>query len=131
MYTPLREKYLKELKAMACKFEDNSGKIIPEGFCYQAYFINGYGISIIKHDDSYGRADNKWEIAVLKGDELCYDTPITDDVIGWLTGPEVLDYACKIAALPAVDRLTDEEAKLLSEGLFEHESYIVSEPWDV
>lgn len=131
MYTPLREKYLKELKAMAYKFEDKSDKFIPEGFCYQAYFINGYGISIIKHDGSYGRASNKWEIAVLRGEELCYDTPITDDVIGWLTGPEVLDYAYKIAALPAVDHLTDEEAKLLSEGLFEHEGYIVSEPGDV
>jgi hypothetical protein len=72
-----------------------------EGYSYRAHFVNGYGVSIVKHDGSYGREENKWEIAVLKGDELCYDTPVTDDVIGWLTGPEVVDYAKQIAALPA------------------------------
>lgn len=26
---------------------------------------------------------------MMKGDELCYDTPITDDVVGWLKSDEV------------------------------------------
>ena len=30
-----------------------------------------------------------FELAVMKGDELCYDTPITDDVVGWLKSDEV------------------------------------------
>ena len=80
-----------------------------------------FGISIVKHDGSYGREQNRWEIAVLKrGKEndvkkydLCYDTPITDDVDGWLTGPEVMEYARKIKDLPC------------------REGYIVSKPWDV
>lgn len=108
MYTPLRAKYVKELKDISvdfnCKTPDWS-----KGYMYRAAFANGYGISIVKHDGSYGREQNKWEIAVLKrGKEndvkkydLCYDTPITDDVIGFLTGPEVMDYAKQIAALPA------------------------------
>lgn len=100
-YTPLREKYIKQLKDMSCSFEDNSGKFFPEGFCYRANYTNGYGISIVKHDGSYGHEDNKWEIAVLKGTLLCYTTPITNDVIGWLSAPEVMEYAKQVAELPA------------------------------
>ena len=41
---------------------------------------NGYGWSIIRwHDDFvYG---NLYELAVLKGGELCYDSGITTDVV--------------------------------------------------
>lgn len=52
-------------------------------------FPNGYGASVIKGPYSYGGPDGKWELAVLKNDELCYDTPITDDVVGRLNDPEV------------------------------------------
>ena len=52
-------------------------------------FDNGYGASVVKHDYSYGGKDDKYEIAVLDQDgELCYDTPITSDVIGYLTMSE-------------------------------------------
>ncbi len=52
-------------------------------------FDNGYGASVVKHDFSYGGKDDKYEIAVLDQDgELCYDTPITSDVIGYLTMSE-------------------------------------------
>jgi len=30
-----------------------------------------------------------YEVAVLKDGDLCYDTPITDDVLGYLTPEEV------------------------------------------
>ena len=62
------------------------------GYVYRAQFENGYGISFVKHDGSYGRESDKWEIAVLKNDDLCYDTEITNDVIGWLSDAEVLEY---------------------------------------
>jgi len=52
-------------------------------------FPNGYGASVIKGPYSYGGPDGKWELAVLKNDEICYDTPITDDVVGRLNDPEV------------------------------------------
>ena len=52
-------------------------------------FRNGYGASVIMHDGSYGGERGLWEVAVLKDDELCYDTEITSDVIGHLNDPEV------------------------------------------
>ena len=52
-------------------------------------FPNGYGASVIKHKGSYGGDKGLWEMAVLKEGELCYDTPITNDVIGHLNDPEV------------------------------------------
>lgn len=52
-------------------------------------FPNGYGASVIKGPYSYGGPDGKWELAVLKNDEICYDTPITNDVVGRLNDPEV------------------------------------------
>ena len=50
-------------------------------------FPNGYGASVISGD--YIR---KFEIAVLQGGELCYTTPITNDVIAGLEAFEVYDY---------------------------------------
>ena len=57
-------------------------------------FENGYGASVIKDKYSYGGERDLWELAVIyfeSGDtyHLCYDTPITDDVIGYLTDDEV------------------------------------------
>ena len=49
-------------------------------------FDNGYGASLIANNDGYR------EIAVLDSEgELCYDTPITDDVLTHLTHTEVFD----------------------------------------
>ena len=57
-------------------------------------FENGYGASVIQNEMSYGREENLWELAVLEWNDgessLCYDTDITDDVIGWQT-PQQID----------------------------------------
>lgn len=70
-------------------------------------FSNSHGASVIRHSYSYGGAEGKFEVAVLRffgaGPEdykLDYTTPITGDVIGHLTEPEVQDLLDKIAALP-------------------------------
>lgn len=63
-------------------------------------FDNGYGASVVKHDFSYGGKNGKYELAVLDKDgSLCYDTPITEDVIGHLTMGEVENLLADISNL--------------------------------
>jgi hypothetical protein len=68
------------------------------------FFGNGYGVSVVRGPGSYGYEAGLWELAVLVGDEreytLCYDTPITNDVIGYLSQEEAIELCDKIAALP-------------------------------
>ena len=53
-------------------------------------FDNGYGASVVKHDFSYGGKDGRYEVAVLDNEgALCYDTPITSNVLGYLNMSEV------------------------------------------
>lgn len=61
------------------------------GFHYVFKFENGYGASVVKHSFSYGNEEDLFELAVLddKG-ELCYSTPITNDVIGYLSNDDVI-----------------------------------------
>ncbi len=66
--------------------------------CYS--FENGYGASVVQHDYSYGNENGKWEIAVLDNQgEICYDTPITEDVLGHLTFGDVEDTLGRISRL--------------------------------
>ena len=54
-------------------------------------FPNGYGASVIRHQGSYGFKNGLWELAVLDSSgDLCYSTPITNDVIGHLSDEEVI-----------------------------------------
>lgn len=50
------------------------------------FFPNGYGVSVVRFPGSYGYEQDLYEVAVIKGVdddyELCYDTWITDDVMG-------------------------------------------------
>mgnify|MGYP003351550110 FL=1 len=58
-------------------------------------FPNNYGASLVQGPYTYGGKEGLYEIAVLSFDnetwQICYDTPITDDVIGYLTEKEVMD----------------------------------------
>lgn len=73
------------------------------GEYYEVFFENGYGCSIIRHQYLYGGDRGLWEIAVLHGPDqrLCYKSPITNDVIGYLTEDQVTDYLDQIAQLPS------------------------------
>ena len=77
---------------------------INNGIGLTVDFDNGYGASIVCHDMSYGGPlvegeSNLYELAVLHNDELCYDTPITDDVLGWQTIEEINEILKKIKEL--------------------------------
>lgn len=61
-------------------------------------FPNGYGASVI--NDGYGADEGLYELAVLdRNGHLDYTTPITDDVLGYLTADEVAKALDRIAAL--------------------------------
>ena len=67
-------------------------------------FSNGYGASVVQNPYSYGGKDGLWELAVLKFEgkhfNLTYDTPLSKDVIGWLTPRKAENLLKKIQALP-------------------------------
>ena len=60
-----------------------------DGVSLEFNFANGYGASVIKSQYSYGGKNGLWELAVLYNGELCYDTPITNDVLGHLSWEDV------------------------------------------
>jgi len=71
-------------------------------------FDNGYGASVVCHQFSYGGSEGFWELAVLKYDEdgewsLTYNTPVTEDVVGYLTPEDVK------GLLEEIEELIEEE----------------------
>ena len=68
-------------------------------------FANGYGASVIAGGTyTYGGDEGLQELAVLKFKEdgnysLCYDTEITDDVLGYLNDGDVVDLLDRIEKL--------------------------------
>ena len=73
---------------------------IHNGVGYVYEFENGYGASVVSHDVSYGGDRGLYEIAVLDSTgDLCYSTPITDNVVGHATEETVLDTLHRIRML--------------------------------
>jgi hypothetical protein len=63
-------------------------------------FDNGYGVSVVCTPHTYGGDRGLYELAVLDSEGyLTYDTPITDDVIGYLRPEDVTDVMAKIQQL--------------------------------
>lgn len=83
---------------MSCKEKEINGGVQK---LYK--FKNGYGASVVRHTFSYGSDQGLWELAVLEyhGEnwEICYHTPITSDVIGYLNQEQVDDLLNKIKNL--------------------------------
>jgi hypothetical protein len=71
------------MKFTDLKFEPH---YIDDGIHAKHFFDNGYGVSVVRFPGSYGYEDGLYEVAVLKGTvddyELCYDTDVTDDILG-------------------------------------------------
>ena len=66
---------------------------------HREFYPNGYGVSIISNEWSYGL-----ELAVLEGNEndweICYHTPITNDVVGHCSPQDLVDIIEQVKALP-------------------------------
>jgi hypothetical protein len=85
-------------------FKELPSRSINNGIQYIFKADNGYGASIVQHEYSYGGRVGLWEIAVTEYDEdgewdICYGTPITNDVLGHLSESEVIDYLTQIEQL--------------------------------
>jgi len=69
-------------------------------------FKNGYGASVVMGDHTYGGDRDLYELAVIRfGEddddwEIAYDTPITEDVVGFLTREDVKNLLVQIESLP-------------------------------
>ena len=68
---------------------------IKPGIQFVYNYENGYGASVVRFPGSYGHEKKLWELAVLEYNpkkdcwDLTYDTPITDDVEGYLTERDI------------------------------------------
>jgi hypothetical protein len=79
------------------KFQDHT--LVGRKQCI-VQFPNGYGASIVQGEHTYGGKDGLYELAVFGEDgHITYDTPITDDVLGYLTEQDVEDTLNKIKDL--------------------------------
>jgi len=69
------------------------------GIISRTKFKNGYEASVVKSEHSYGGRNGLYELAIFKHGKICYTTPITDDVIGYLTEDNVTETFIKIQEL--------------------------------
>jgi hypothetical protein len=70
------------------------------GVVSRIHFDNGYGASVVSHSSSYGGSQGLYELAVLLGDEIDYNNPVSgNDVIGYLKEEEVTDLLIQIQQL--------------------------------
>ena len=69
------------------------------GIVSRTQFDNGYEVSVVKSQYTYGGDNGLYELAVFKDGEITYATPITDDVIGYLRPEDVTDVMAKIQQL--------------------------------
>ena len=66
----------------------------------RTHFQNGYGMSLAS-------VDGTLEIAVLYDGEICYDSPITEDVVRGVTLKDIIQIAETLKALPRKNAAAD------------------------
>jgi hypothetical protein len=82
------------------KFDDLKFVSSRMGVQAKHEFPNGYMASVVKGPYTYGGDEGLYELAVIKDNKCCYDTPITDDVEGYQTPEEISALLERIEALP-------------------------------
>lgn len=83
------------------RFEDLEFKpmLYAEGIFVKIEFPNGFGASIIRSEHSYGGSNGLYELAVTLSGMVCYDTYITDHIVGFLKPEDITEYLEKIEKL--------------------------------
>lgn len=74
-------------------FIREAGVFAPETECWR-FSVPKHSdmeVSVIRSSMTYGGNQGLFELAMLRNNKCCYDTPITDDVRGWLEVEDVLD----------------------------------------
>lgn len=74
-------------------FVREAGVFAPETECWR-FSVPKHSdmeVSVIRSSMTYGGSEGLFELAMLKNERCIYDTPITNDVIGWLDEEGVLD----------------------------------------
>lgn len=84
-------------------FKSYQKKDLHDGIQYLHFFPNKYGVSIVCHSYSYGGNVGLYELAVLEGNptnyRLTYDTPVTNDILGYLSEAEVDEICSEVEKL--------------------------------
>lgn len=87
-------------------FQELEFKDLPSmnGIQATVEFKNNYGASVVRHAGSYGNKRGLYELAVTKYNEegewkFCFSTPLTNDVLGFLTEDDVTNYLIQIEQL--------------------------------
>lgn len=62
-------------------------------------FPNGYGVSVVQGPTTYGGNEGLYELAVFHDGKLCYQSGITDDVLGWLNPSQITKLLDRIEKL--------------------------------
>ena len=63
------------------------------------HFPNGYGVSVIRGSGTYGYREGLYELAILYGGDITYNTGIAEDVIGHLDEDGVSDIMAQVQEL--------------------------------
>jgi len=62
-------------------------------------FENGYGVSVVLGNRFFSNGFDTYELAVLKNNELCYDTHLTNDVIRYITEEKITEIMLEVQKL--------------------------------
>lgn len=93
-------------------------------------FANGYGASVVSNQMSYGGRRGLYEVAVLDADgNFCYTTPVTSDVVGYLTFDEVKDILKQIEDLPPPPLSKERRYKEILDIIAENQQLVQEHDW--
>lgn len=91
-----------------------------DGIIARTVFDNEYGVSVVRSQFSYGGKMGLYELAILDNNgEVCYTTPLTDNVIGYLRDIDITEVMIKVQQLPPIKK------KPSTRGLFSRLKWIV------